>query len=84
MNKHTQLVIFWFVLLAACIAGFASLANAWVKGEMTRSSRSGLKVWKVYKRDEDPAGFQRYFMAVAIINIFFFIAVIILGIFVFR
>ena len=84
MNKHTQLVLLWFVLLAACLLGFRSLGNAWAKGEMKRSSRSGLKTWKVYRRNEDPVAFQRYFTGVAIINVFFFIFVVILGIFVFK
>ena len=62
MERHTQLVLFWLLLVAACIAGFWSLGNAWTKGEFTRSTRSGLKVWKVIRRDEDPTrAKERYF-----------------------
>ncbi|MFL6375513.1 MAG: hypothetical protein ACJ73D_12665 [Pyrinomonadaceae bacterium] len=82
MGKNTFLVLLWLLFFAACIAGFVSLGKAWATGEIKRSNRSGLGVWKVYRRDEDPTAFGLYFAGLAIINVFFFVTLLGFAIFV--
>jgi hypothetical protein len=78
MDKHTQAKLVWGLFLIFYLLGSWSLSKAWVDGEFTRSSRSGLTSWKI-RREDNPSGFQRYLVAMLLINAFCLVALITWG-----
>jgi len=79
MDKVIVAKLVWGLMLIACGLGFWSINKAVTSGEIKRSSRSGITS-RTIRRDQDPESFQRYVLGVAIINVFFFLAVVIWGI----
>ena len=82
MDKHTLGVIVWLILLAALILSVRAIVKAYSTGEVDRSKQSGY-FWKTIRRDTDPAGFQLYMLGLVVMNVFFLICVIALGIVIF-
>jgi hypothetical protein len=78
MDKHTQAKLVWGLFVIFYLLGSLSLGKAWVDGEITRSSSSGLTSWKI-RREDNPSGFQRYLVAMLLINAVFLVALITWG-----
>ena len=78
MDKHTQAKLLWGLFLICYLLGSWSLGKSWANGEFTRSSRSGLKSWKI-RREDNPSGFQRYLIGMFLINAVFLVGLIIWG-----
>ncbi len=82
IDKHTQAELTWGFFVICFLLSCGSLCKAWATGEINRSSRSSFKYWTI-KREDNPSGFQRYFIGLLLINAFFLIFLIIGGVAVF-
>jgi len=83
MDKHTQAELVWGLFMICSLLGLGSIAKAWVTGEINRSATNSWKFRKM-SREEDPAKFNLYLLAMLILNVFFFLAVVVWGVVVFR
>ena len=79
MDKHTSAALIWGLFVVCFLLSCWSLCKAWATGEINRSNRSSFKYWTI-RRDEDPSGFQRYFIGLLLINAFFLAFLIIWGV----
>ena len=77
MDKHTQAKLVWGLLLFFNLLGLWSICKGWADGEFSRG-RWGVQSRKI-RREDDPSGFQRYLIAMLVINASFLIALLIWG-----
>jgi hypothetical protein len=82
MDKHTQAKLVWGFFATCFLLSCWSLCKAWINGEITRTNRSNRSV-RTIRRDNNPSEFNRYFTGVVLINICFFVFLIVLGVFAF-
>lgn len=79
MDKHSLLIVFWFVLLIFYVLGTRALLRGYADGEFTHSGRGSFRATKI-RRDDDPGRFQGYLLAMVLINVVFLVVLIVLGI----
>jgi F0F1-type ATP synthase membrane subunit c/vacuolar-type H+-ATPase subunit K len=79
MDKATMAKLFWGLMLIGSCLGLWSIAKAVVNGEISNASRSS-STRRTIRRDQNPQLFFLYVIGFSIVNVAFFLGVVIWGI----
>lgn len=78
MDKHTQVLLEWAFLMICSLLGLGSLAKAWINGEINRGRTGSFKFTEL-RREDDSSKFALYLIGLLIMNVSFFLALVIWG-----